>query len=117
MARDKNYIIHTEEEIAKIKIAAQAAATVRLQLPKLVTPGMSTKQVDDLAGQLIAATGGKSAFLGYRGYPRQICISINDEVVHGIGRDDVILQDDDLVSVDIGVKLDGESVIMLPPFI
>ena len=107
MARDKNYIIHTEEEIAKIRVAAQAAATVRLQLPKLVTPGMSTKQVDDLAGHLIAATGGKSAFLGYRGYPGQICISINDEVVHGIGRNDVILQDDDLISVDIGVKLDG----------
>lgn len=107
MAGKKHYIIHTEEEIEKIRLAAIAAATVREQLPPLVVPGMSTKQVDELAGKLIAATGGKSAFLGYRGYPGQICISINDEVVHGIGRSDVILQENDLVSLDIGVKLSG----------
>jgi methionyl aminopeptidase len=107
MSKNKHYIIHTEEEIKKIRVAAAAAGLVRTQLPKMVTIGMSTKQVDQLAGQLIAATGGKSAFLGYRGFPGQICISINDEVVHGIGREDVILQENDLISVDIGVKLDG----------
>ncbi len=107
MAKHKEYIVHNAEEIARIRQAAQAAAMVREAMPDLVTPGMSTKQVDDIAGRLIADTGGVSAFLGYRGYPGQICISVNDEVVHGIGRDDYILQENDLVSLDIGVKLNG----------
>ena len=107
MAAKKNYIIHNDEELDRIRAAARAAATVRELLPPLIKPGMSTKQVDDLAGQLIADTGGVSAFLGYHGYPGQICISINDEVVHGIGRSTVILQENDLVSLDIGVKLNG----------
>ena len=107
MSKHKEYIVHNAEEISRIRQAAQAAALVRETLPSLVTPGMSTKQVDDIAGRLIADTGGVSAFLGYRGYPGQICISVNDEVVHGIGRDDYILQENDLVSLDIGVKLNG----------
>jgi len=69
--------------------------------------GMSTRQLDDLAGSIISSLGGKSAFLGYHGYPGNVCISVNDEVVHGIGRPDRILLKGDIVSIDMGIQLDG----------
>ncbi|MFA6100893.1 MAG: type I methionyl aminopeptidase [Victivallaceae bacterium] len=100
-------VIHTPQEIVSIRAAGAAAGYVRDQLAGLIRPGISTKDIDDLAGRLIFQTGGKSAFLGYRGYPGQICISVNDEVVHGIGRPDRIIQPEDIVSIDIGVDLNG----------
>ena len=107
MGKEQYYIVHTPEEISGIRRAAQAAAEVREKLPLLVQPGMSTLSIDQLAGSLIAHTGGRSAFLGYRGYPAQICISVNDEVVHGIGRADRIVQVGDVLSLDIGVNIGG----------
>ena len=106
-SRQKDYIIHTDSEVAGIRIAAQAAATVKNQLAEMIRPGMSTKEIDNLASALISSTGGKSAFLGYRGYPGQICISVNDEVVHGIGSDIKIVNSGDIVSLDIGVTING----------
>ena len=103
----KNFIIHSPEEINAIRVAAQAAAFVREQLVSIAVPGMSTKELDDIAGTLIASRGGKSAFLGYRGYPGQTCISLNDKVVHGIGSPSEIMRDGDVVSVDIGVNIAG----------
>jgi methionyl aminopeptidase len=103
----KKAIIHTEKEIVGIRKAAQAAAFVREELRSVITAGMSTKDIDLLAKNLIQSTGGKSAFHGYRGYPGQICISVNDEVVHGIGNSNKIINLGDIVSVDIGVSLHG----------
>ena len=81
----RDCVIHTAEEIERIRVAAAKTAEVRDQLAELVRPGMTTLQIDILAGELIHATGGTSAFLNYHGYPGNICISVNDEVVHGIG--------------------------------
>jgi methionyl aminopeptidase len=100
-------IIHTEDEITGIRKAAQAAAFVREQIKILIQPGLTTKEIDTLAGRLIESTGGTSAFLGYRGFPGQICISLNDEVVHGIGSNNRRVADGDLVSFDVGVSLGG----------
>ena len=100
-------IIHTGREVEGIRKAAQAAGFVREQLKLLIQPGMSTKDIDNLAGTLIEATGGKSAFFGYRGFPGQICISLNDEVVHGIGSPFTIVKNGDIVSLDVGVELNG----------
>ena len=66
-------------------------------------PGVTTAELDDYAGELIEAAGGKSAFLGYRGYPAQICTSVNDEVVHGIPNRRR-LELGDVVSIDVGVE-------------
>jgi methionyl aminopeptidase len=107
LSNKANFVIHTEIEIDGIRKAAQAAATVKNQLASMVRPGMSTKEIDILAGTLISSTGGRSAFLGYRGYPGQICISLNDEVVHGIGSEQRIISSGDVLSLDIGVNLDG----------
>lgn len=103
----KDYIIHSVHEIEGIRQSARAAAIVRDQLMELCQAGMSTKQLDELALSLISSQGGISAFHGYRGFPGQICISLNDEVVHGIGRDNRILENGDVVSLDIGVNLNG----------
>ena len=102
-----NYVIHTEDEINSIRIASAATARVRDGIAERACPGMSTLELDELAAALIAQEGGRSAFLGYGGFPGNICISVNDEVVHGIGCAERILTEDDIVSIDVGVELNG----------
>ena len=106
MSREKT-IIYKEHEIEAIRVAAQASALVLDRIANAVVPGMSTLEVDNLAGVFIKETGGKSCFLGYNGYPRNICVSLNNEVVHGIGRADRIIQPGDIVSLDVGVSVGG----------
>ncbi len=106
-AQQRRVVVHTQKEIRGIRASARAAAHVLQALCETVRPGMSTLDVDRLAGDLIRQAGGSSAFNGYHGFPGQICISLNDEVVHGIGRADRIIQPGDLVSLDVGVRLDG----------
>jgi methionyl aminopeptidase len=102
-----SYVIHTADEIAGIRIAARKASEVLDRMCRAVRPGMTTLELDELGGRLIAETGGESAFYNYRGYPAQTCISINDEVVHGIGRPDRTIQMGDIVSIDCGISLGG----------
>ena len=103
----RSYIIHTPDEIRRIRRAAAASAWLRDKVAEVARPGMSTWELDQAAGALIRETGGKSAFLNYCGYPGNICISLNDEVVHGIGVPERIIRDNDLVSIDVGVAIDG----------
>lgn len=103
------FVVHTAAEVAAIREAARATAWVRDGLCRLAQPGVTTLDLDRAAGELIRQTGGKSAFLNYPGhggpFPGQVCISVNDEVVHGFGRADRVLRAGDLVSLDVGVKL------------
>ena len=103
----RKVIIHTAKEIDGIRLAARAAGHVRHAVCEQIRPGMTTLDVDQLAASLIADTGGAPTFRGYRGFPGTICISVNDEVVHGIGRPDRVLNPGDLVSIDVGVTLNG----------
>jgi methionyl aminopeptidase len=100
-------IVHTQEEIIRIRNAAQVTAQVRDKIAAAIEPGMSTAQLDDIAAAYIAETGGKSAFLGYCGFPGNICISLNEVVVHGIRSADRIIREGDIVSIDVGVNIDG----------
>ncbi len=109
MVSSRDTIIHTPEEISRIRTAAQATAWVRDELAAKLEPGMTTKEVDVLAGCLIAQTGGTSSFLGYYGYPGNVCISVNDVVVHGIGNNETMLHEGDIVSIDIGVTINGAT--------
>ena len=95
--RTPNIHIYTSAEVEKVRAAARAAAQVRDRIAEAVQPGMSTLEIDNLAGVFIRETGGVSGSLGYRGFPRQICVSVNDEVVHGIGRAERIVAPGDLV--------------------
>jgi methionyl aminopeptidase len=89
-----------------IRKACQKARDILLQTASLVSEGITTAEVDRAAAAAIKAAGCKSAFLGYRGFPGTICISVNEEVVHGIGGKRVI-RDGDVVKIDIGVYYDG----------
>ena len=80
---------------------------VLCHLREAIKPGMSTAELDVYAEQLIRKHKAIPSFLDYQGYPASICASINDEVVHGIPADDVILKEGDILSVDCGLILDG----------
>jgi methionyl aminopeptidase len=98
--------IKSEREIQKMRASCEAAAEILTAVGALIEPGRTTKELDDAAGKLIAQYGGKSPFLGYKGYPGNICTSVNEEIVHGIPGKRRILYGD-VVSLDIGIILDG----------
>jgi len=96
----------TEEEINFIKQSADILGRVHGEINKIIRPGISTKFLDDIAYQFIMDSGALPSFKGYRGFPATLCISVNDEVVHGIPSNK-ILQDGDIASVDCGVYYMG----------
>ncbi|MBX3118166.1 MAG: type I methionyl aminopeptidase [Fimbriimonadaceae bacterium] len=94
-------------EIAKMRAAGRIVAKTIRELSEAIVPGKTTpRQLDELAGKIVAAEGGVCAFNGYRGYPANACISVNQVVIHGIPND-VPLQEGDIVDLDLGVTLDG----------
>jgi methionyl aminopeptidase len=98
--------IKNEAEVQKMEAAGQLVAYIHSRIEPLIQPGVTTKELDDVARDIIKEHGAKSSFLGYHGYPAHICTSVNDEIVHGIpGKRR--LNDGDIISVDIGVILDG----------
>ncbi|MEI6350840.1 MAG: type I methionyl aminopeptidase [Verrucomicrobiota bacterium] len=98
--------IKTARDIEKMRAACKAAGEVLDRTAAVIRPGISTKEVDEAAAQFMAELHCKSAFLGYRGFPGNICISLNEEVVHGIGSVRKI-QYGDVVKLDVGVIKDG----------
>jgi methionyl aminopeptidase len=84
--------------------AGRVLSKIMAQLKRRLKAGIRTKEVDEIAGDLIKLHGAIAAFKGYRGFPANICISLNEEVVHGIP-DDRQLNSGDIVSLDIGIKL------------
>lgn len=99
-------ILKTERDLEQMRPAGVVAATVLDEVSAFVKPGVTTRQVDQFAAERIRHHGGKSAFLGYRKYPCHTCISVNDEVVHGLANDRQ-LRFGDIVSVDCGVIYRG----------
>ncbi len=99
--------IYTKEEIEKIKKAGVINNECHKYLASLIKPGISTKFLDDEAGKFIESHGGRPASKGYEGYPRNICISLNDEIVHGIAKDNVLLKEGDIITFDILTELNG----------
>jgi methionyl aminopeptidase len=102
--------IKSAKEIEKMRQACRSASDILDRVSELIRPGIMTKEVDEAAADFMGEAGVKSAFLGYRlghrVFPGNICISLNDEVVHGIGSQRRI-QYGDIVKLDIGVIQDG----------
>ncbi len=98
--------IKSEREVEKMRASCQTASAILERVSSVVCPGVTTGEVDEAAATFMAESRCKSAFLGYRGFPGNICISINEEVVHGIGGRRKI-QYGDIVKLDIGVIQDG----------
>ena len=99
-------ILKSERDLEWMRPAGAVAASVLDEVARFIKPGVTTRQVDEFAAAQIKQHGGKSAFLGYRKFPCHTCISVNDEVVHGLANDRV-LRFGDIVSVDCGVIYKG----------
>lgn len=101
--------IKTPEERQAIKEGGAILGSILEELASMVKPGVSAKKIDDLAEKKIREAGGVPAFKGYtvghgNPFPSTVCFSINEEVVHGIAHADKIIQEDDLVTIDIGMR-------------
>jgi methionyl aminopeptidase len=94
-------------EIDRMRAASALVAQVLSELRELVRPGVTTAELDANAEATILSAGATPAFKGYHGYPATLCISINEEVIHGIPSARRALNDGDVVSVDVGAVLDG----------
>lgn len=99
--------IKSKAEIELMREAGRILAITHDELAKQVKPGMSTLEVDHIGEEIIRSYGCIPSFLNYNGYPASICVSINEEVVHGIPNKHRIIQDDDIVSLDAGVIYKG----------
>jgi methionyl aminopeptidase len=93
-------------ELEAMRVSGRMTAEVLRQVAEAVRPGVATGELDALTRRLIGEMGAKPSFLGYRGYPGAICISINDEVIHGIPGSRIV-QPGDVVSLDVGVYYNG----------
>ncbi len=94
--------LKTEEEIELQRESCLIVAKALAEVAKVIAPGVSTKQLDKIAEEFIRANGAVPSFLNYNGFPATLCTSINEQVVHGIPSEKIILQEGDIISVDCG---------------
>ena len=109
-------VCRSPAELQRMRVANALVAAVLAELRRLVAPGVSTKHLDEVAERQIREAGAVPAFKGYQGYPATLCASVNEAVVHGIPSA-APLADGDIVSLDMGVVLDGfygDSAITVP---
>lgn len=99
-------IIKNSQEIEYMRQAGKVVGETLLRLEELIKPGITTAEIDKVAEEFITKQGAKPSFKGYGGFPASLCISVNEEVVHGIPGNRV-LQEGDIVSVDCGAILNG----------
>src|SRR5882724_618709 len=99
-------ILKNERDLEAMRPAGEVARSVLEEVAAWIKPGVTTREIDQFAAGLIKHHGAKSAFLGYRKYPCHVCISVNEEVVHGLARDRRV-EFGDIVSLDVGVRYNG----------
>jgi methionyl aminopeptidase len=100
-------VLLSSREIEKMRRAGRLAAQLLAHLGQMVEPGVSTQEINDEAERWTRAHGAKSAPLGYQGYPKSICTSINEVVCHGIPNPKQILQEGDIINIDVTPIVDG----------
>lgn len=109
-------VLKSDEEIKRMAEACRIVAEVLEGIKKIVSPGVTTRELDEFAESYIISKGARPAFKGYRGYPSTLCASVNEQVVHGIpsaGK----LKDGDIISIDVGVHYKGfygDAAVTLP---
>lgn len=99
-------ILRTPAEIEQMRRAGSLVGQVLEKLREHVAPGVSTRELDAIAENMICSRGGVPSFKGYRGYPASICASVNNEIIHGIPGDRMLV-DGDIISIDCGAMLGG----------
>jgi methionyl aminopeptidase len=99
-------VCRSQNEIEKLRRVNQLVARILAELRQTVAPGVTTKDLDELAERRVREAGAEPAFKGYHGYPATVCASVNEQVVHGIPSKRPLVAGD-IVSIDMGAKLDG----------
>ena len=99
--------IRNAEEIERMRVAGQILGKVHNEIAKELHEGMSTWEIDHLGEELIRSYGCIPSFLNYEGYPASVCVSVNNEVVHGIPKKDRYIESGDIVSLDMGLIYQG----------
>lgn len=99
--------VKTPQEIKDIRASGKILEQVLILVQSSTKPGMSTKDLADIAAAELTRLGGKPVFLGYYGFPHVLCVSVNDEVIHGIPRAEHTINEGDIVSIDFGVNFNG----------
>jgi len=99
-------IIKSDREVAVMRQSGRIVAAVLEMLTQEIRPGMKTRELDDIAGRELIRLGAEPSFKGYRGFPANLCVSVNDEIVHGIPGERV-LDGGDIVSIDLGANFMG----------
>ncbi len=102
-----NIELKSKEELDKMRVACKATAEILESLKSFIKPGLSTKDIDVEVYRMISSFKMKPAFLGYGGFPGSACVSVNDELVHGIPNDSRELSSGDIVTVDVGCIYQG----------
>ena len=108
--------LKTAQEIEQLKICNRIVTRVLKELKSAIQPGITTRELDEIAERSLKDQGAVSAFKGYRGFPASLCASINEQIVHGIPNERR-LKDGDIISLDFGVSLNGfygDAAITLP---
>lgn len=90
-----------------LRKSGKILAQVMKKIESLIRPGITTLEIDQLAEDLILKESAQPAFKGYKGFPASVCVSINEEIVHGIPRQERRLKDGDIASIDLGIKYEG----------
>ncbi len=109
-------VVKSDEEIAVMRQAGKIVAEILTILTRQIQPGMKTKELDIIAERELKRLGAESSFKGYRGYPSTVCVSVNDEIVHGIPGDRV-MKNGDLVAVGFGALhkgFKGDATVTVP---
>ena len=99
--------IKTEKELELMRIAGRITALARKAAADAVAPGVTTEDIDRAVRKTIESHGAKPSFLGYAGFPGSACVSINDEVIHGIPSPKRVIHEGDIVKVDVGAYIHG----------
>lgn len=97
----------SRDEIKRMRHAGHIVALVHKKMREVIEPGISTKELDDIAMHIIKSERAIPTFLGYSGFPASICASINEQVVHGIPHEDVKVKEGDIISIDVGATYAG----------
>ena len=101
------FIVKNSEQIMLMKQAGKITAEALLVAREMIAPGVCTKDIDQRIRKFIESSGAVPSFLGYGGFPGSACISVNDEVIHGIPSKKKILEEGDIVKIDVGARFRG----------
>ena len=104
--RERGITVKSPREIDYMRQAGKVVASAKAAVTEAISPGMTTRDLDDIASAEIKRLGAKPSFKGYLGFPATICVSVNEEIVHGIPGERVI-RDGDMVSMDVGAVVEG----------